>query len=732
MVKFVRKAFSSAKIGSRILGRLLKPILGSSKLAASIASSIEPLAFSILGRLLGIVEEALRFFLILGREGLARISLPAPSLWTRISARRAEAETEEEAYLVPEAQIVNLPMLFDLTTARDAIVGKVTRTAARLSVPKPFLPVVSEEYESVFTEFGEVSKIIIAHEIGEMVTTFQGYVRHGIPPYTIIPSPSFLGVVSGVEGRRERGVEPKVDVTADAGMMAKAGAEGEAEAEVKVEVEVEGERISPYLPSEEAMHAAMVFGETLKEALAYAFRSLPKAKLPVFSQPQLRLWLQSQLQLQLQPQPQRPFPTLAGASLSPTFSYQLPYPYILPRALWSLLMEGPERIAPIAALSGLPTGSMPRIGIREGLGFALEPWILRMEELPLATFLTTPLVKLLYTPSYPYAPQVIAEAERIRSSLSAGESAGGLVLVPWRFSENLSLISRFAEETQRSLVLRTYEPHRLLGALHPSFQFPPLPSSLPLSRSLPLPLPLSYLPAITVPSPSHPLAFPATAAIFRLGQELLGALGEGLAQEIELPTGVSFAILGYPSLASLIKGSWDRFYLPNLEALPQALELPGALSRAMATMPVYPLKLMPFSVPWLKMGSQLSSIVSLALSFAPLEAQGLSLSYTEALAELGIFPIVREPMVVRMPSVSFGLSRALEPLARLPEREYQRPTQAFSIPTPPISRLPAPVIQSTIHLTMPTDSEDDLRDLERKIARLLAEQIRRYYGNIRI
>ncbi|MBS7610570.1 hypothetical protein KEJ19_08505 [Candidatus Bathyarchaeota archaeon] len=758
MVKFKRKAFSSAKIGSRMLGRLLKPILGSSKLIASIVSSIEPFAFSILGRLLDVVEDALRFFLILGKEGLARINLPAPSLWTKISTRRAEAWVEEEAYLVPEAQIVNIPMIFDLKTTREAMVGNATRAVARLSVPKPFLPVVSEDIESVFTELKEVSKIIIAPEIGEIATAFQGYVRHAILPYPIIPSPSFLGVVSGAEGRGKKEVEPIVDVSvgAGAGTMAEAGGVGgRAGVEVKVEVEVEGERISPYLPLGEAMHVARVFKEAQKEALAYAYMSLPKASLPVFSQTQLMLWLQSQLQLQPQPQPQPSLPILAEASLSPTFSYRLPYSYVLPRALWSPLMEVPKKIAPIAALPCLPIGSISSMGIQEGLGIALEPLILilSMEELPLATFLTTPLVGLLSTPPYPYATRVIAEAERIPTSLSAGESVGGLL--PWQFSENLSLISRFAEETQRSLVLRSYGLHRLLGVLYSYFPSPPLPSSLTLSRSFALPL--SYLLAATIPSPSHPLAFPATATIFRLGQELLVAFGEAFgwvplpailspslsrfgaslspalmaAQKIELPTSVSSAM---PSFTSWMRGPWDRFYLPNLEVLPQALKLHGALSRAMATMPVSSIQLLPFSVPWLRMGSQLSDIASLALSFVPSEAQALSLSYeyNEVFAELGISPIIREPVVVRIPPVSLGLSRAFEPLARLPEGEYQKPTQALPIPMSPISRLPPPVIQNTIHLTVPTDSEEDLRDLERKIARLLAEQIRRYYGNLRI
>jgi hypothetical protein len=198
--------------------------------------------------------------------------------------------------------------------------------------------------------------------------------------------------------------------------------------------------------------------------------------------------------------------------------------------------------------------------------------------------------------------------------------------------------------------------------------------------------------------------------------------------------------LAMPSYAAWMQGPWIPPYTPMPEAFLRGMEPSSTLAGAVAMIPMLPeaaipsLHFMIQAIHRLRHGFMLIDIFSLASGLVPPEAQAFRLSYNEALARLGIIPIVREPVVARItpPSISYGISRALEPYMGLQGPEPVRARQIPSMPTPTISRLPAPVIQSTIHLEVPTDSEEDMRELERKIARILAEQIRRYYGDIRM
>jgi hypothetical protein len=97
-------------------------------------------------------------------------------------------------------------------------------------------------------------------------------------------------------------------------------------------------------------------------------------------------------------------------------------------------------------------------------------------------------------------------------------------------------------------------------------------------------------------------------------------------------------------------------------------------------------------------------------------------TYGEAMAELNNFESARTTTLARS-GASFASSTSTEPyISRAPlvTRSSHRPIFA------------SPTIQDTINLTVSTDSSEDLRDLERKISRILSEQISRYYGSSRI
>jgi len=105
------------------------------------------------------------------------------------------------------------------------------------------------------------------------------------------------------------------------------------------------------------------------------------------------------------------------------------------------------------------------------------------------------------------------------------------------------------------------------------------------------------------------------------------------------------------------------------------------------------------------------------------EMQVARSSYGERLGELGAFGPIRTTMLTKLAKAAPALLPTLEPFV----------PGVPSVPPPPARVSPVgPTIQNTFNLTISAESaEEDLRDLERKVSRILSEQIRRYYGSTR-
>lgn len=105
------------------------------------------------------------------------------------------------------------------------------------------------------------------------------------------------------------------------------------------------------------------------------------------------------------------------------------------------------------------------------------------------------------------------------------------------------------------------------------------------------------------------------------------------------------------------------------------------------------------------------------------EMQATRSPYGETLAELGAIGPARAA-ITREPAAAPALSRAFQ---------HYFPNASSTIP-PSAGPSPAtPTIQNTFNITIAAESmEEDFRDLESKISKILSEQIRRYYGSMRI
>jgi hypothetical protein len=105
------------------------------------------------------------------------------------------------------------------------------------------------------------------------------------------------------------------------------------------------------------------------------------------------------------------------------------------------------------------------------------------------------------------------------------------------------------------------------------------------------------------------------------------------------------------------------------------------------------------------------------------EMQVARSTYGETLAELGAAGPVRTTKLGELAATPVFPSTIEPYVPRAPSR-------------PPPSARTMPVtspIQNVVNLTVSAEStEEDLRDLERKISRILSEQISRYYGSTRI
>lgn len=184
-------------------------------------------------------------------------------------------------------------------------------------------------------------------------------------------------------------------------------------------------------------------------------------------------------------------------------------------------------------------------------------------------------------------------------------------------------------------------------------------------------------------------------------------------------------------VASLVVGLGQKYPLlsggPEIsETLPSTVELTGIIPEE--TLPLE-------TMPEVKTFSKFSTVIALA-STESLIAQRLQQessmlikgmnvarsSSGETLSGLGAFSPTRTTMVSRIAAASTFLSPRAKPAHWGPSGS----------PRPSKLSPASPTVQNTFKITIAESTDEDLRDLERKISRILSEQIRRYYGSTRI
>jgi len=108
------------------------------------------------------------------------------------------------------------------------------------------------------------------------------------------------------------------------------------------------------------------------------------------------------------------------------------------------------------------------------------------------------------------------------------------------------------------------------------------------------------------------------------------------------------------------------------------------------------------------------------------QMQAARSSYGEKLSKLGAFRPIGAPVLSKLKAAAprASWSPMIEPYA----------TAISSAPRPlPRRELVSSPIQNTFNITISAESaEEDLRDFERKLSKILSEQVRRYYGSPRI
>jgi hypothetical protein len=185
-------------------------------------------------------------------------------------------------------------------------------------------------------------------------------------------------------------------------------------------------------------------------------------------------------------------------------------------------------------------------------------------------------------------------------------------------------------------------------------------------------------------------------------------------------------------LASLAVGLGQQYSL-----LSGGTEISETLASAVELTGVAPEETLPLdTIPEVKTFSKLSTVVSLA-STKSLIAQrlqeessmligGINVARSlpgETLSGLGAFGPTRTTMVSRMAATSTLLPPRAAPTRWVPPAP-QRTSKPSAV---------RPTVQNTFNLTIAAEStKEDLRDLEKKISRILSDQIRRYYGSTRV
>lgn len=199
---------------------------------------------------------------------------------------------------------------------------------------------------------------------------------------------------------------------------------------------------------------------------------------------------------------------------------------------------------------------------------------------------------------------------------------------------------------------------------------------------------------------------------------------EGKPIEVEafkLPQIVTSLVVGLGQKYPLLSGGTEIG-----ETLASTVELTGVVQEE---------TLLLDTIPEVKTFSKLSTVIALT-STESLIAQRLQQESSmliegmhvarslsgETLSGLGGFSPTRTTRVSRMAAASTFLSPHASPTRWVP-------------PSPQRTSKPSPVrstVQNTFNITIGESTKEDLRDLERKISRILSDQIRRYYGSTRI
>ena len=185
-------------------------------------------------------------------------------------------------------------------------------------------------------------------------------------------------------------------------------------------------------------------------------------------------------------------------------------------------------------------------------------------------------------------------------------------------------------------------------------------------------------------------------------------------------------------LSSLAVGLGQQYSL-----LSGGAEISETLASAVELMGVAPEETLPLdTIPEVKTSSKLSTVVSLA-SIKSLIAQRLQEESSmlikgmhvarslpgETLSGLGAFSPTRTTMVSRIAAASTLLPPRAAPTRWVPTAP-QRTSRPSAV---------RPTVQNTFNVTIAAEStKEDLRDLEKKISRILSDQIRRYYGSTRV
>jgi len=743
MVRFMEKTLAVAKQSEEILNKLVKLSLDVSARIASIASLFP----SVLAALVRVVQDTLSYGGRLHEASLTRISLPAPSLW-----QRAAAPTVEE-FLSPEVQGINASFLLNVTAARIAAAEVAKRVASR--APHPATPEIpsAEAFADAFTGLQRTSEAALTPAVQGITSAFQQYTQRTVIPEVVTHQTLAAAAL------------PSMPVAQLEREVTEVGRLAEELRETALSFQVFGfpttaPPTTPQVSLPQAMKAE-VPPEWLSLPVLSALsrgEGLPSAALeralPPYAIPSLQLQTRVSESIgaaaalpRLTLEPWAPFfrRILAFLSVSPISALTPFKPF--PAAVGIGLPVSPP-VHTWIGWEGLPSDFFDRLLSKTPFAqFQPEAW--RLPTLgyskPLVDYLRqmttlgypsqvdrvtaeflTPLT--MWSQGVPWftgAPSLKPTPSPILSAMPALPSilqrliaeAYTPPLPTPLFREWLSPISAFP----RAGLEATHALATHVASLLASLGYLGVAAGLWRIGAVSFAPPSAVTPSITEPSQVYPEVSVALEAVTGLTKAAVGKVpspGEvpGLEKFIVETT---LALLGR-RLGE--KEPWALLSLPLFNALSRGEGLPSiAFVRALPRIAQAPLEIETGGAVWQRVSSLLIGVTGLALRYAPpRDMQVMRSSYGGALAGLGVFPAMRETMVGRVSPVGYEALRAVEP--------FMPRAMPSKLALPAAQRLPEPTVQNTFNLTVSAESEEDLRDLERKIARILTEQIRRYYG----